>query len=99
MSANVVTLRDDVIDVLVQTSAWRRLFPNCMAVPQRPGCSYCGSSYRTTLALSPADRSRAKGCLLSADPVRISDLKRELGATTLIVFTTGTGGTPTRHTI
>jgi hypothetical protein len=93
-----VVLRDDVIDVLVQTAAWRRLFPNCMAVPTR-GCSYCGSSYRTSVALSPSDRSRAKHCLMSADPTRISDLKRELGVTTLILFTNGAGGTPTRQTL
>jgi len=94
-----ITLSDDVIDVLVQTVDWKRLFAHCIAVPGlAAGCGYCGSR-RSYVTLSTGDRARVKDCLLTADPARISSLKSALRATKLVVFTRAASGTLQQHTI
>jgi len=93
----VATLRDDVIDVLVQTDAWKRLFPGCLAVPSQP-CSFCGGR-RGSWTLSGGDRSRAKSCLLGAGAGQISGLKAALNAGTLVLFTRDGSGKLVRHTL
>jgi hypothetical protein len=93
-----IALTDDILDVLVQTVDWRRLFAHCIAVPTPTGCGYCGSR-RGHVALSDGDRSRVKDCLLTADPARISSLKSALRATKLVVFTRAASGTLQQHII
>ena len=93
-----VGLTDDIIDVLVQTQAWKSFFSHCVAVPAAPaGCRRCGRS--AAITLSPGDRARVKDCLLNADPSRISSLKSALHAAKLVLFTRAASGTLQRHEI
>lgn len=99
MADATITLTDDILDVLVQTQDWKRIFAHCVAIPEpAAGCRRCGSR-RPYVTLSGSDRDRVKACLLGADPVKISSLKSALRAAKLVVFTRAESGTLVPHTI
>lgn len=93
-----VSLTDDIIDVLVQTQDWKRIFAHCIAVPSSVGCGHCGR-HAAFPSLSPGDRDRAKACILGADAQKISSLKSALRASKLVIYTRADSGRLVPHII